>query len=118
MKRTILLVLCLIIVGAFAYYGGYYVYKSINPETEILDSESLQRAAPMSDTKEKESEEYYIGRIEQNMLMIYKMPEETLYDSVEMSSLRFYEDEEQKLIEGMVFQDLTEVFEFLENSMS
>ena len=50
--------------------------------------------------------------------MIYKMPEEILYDSVELSSLGLYENEKAQLLEGMVFGDLKEVFEFLENSMS
>lgn len=118
MKRKILFTLFLICTGAFAYYGGYHLYVANNPKTEIIEPETLQRAMPMSDTKETILEEYYIGKIEQDMLMIYKMPEETLYDSIETGSLRFFGDEESQLMEGMVFQDLTEVFEFLENSMS
>lgn len=118
MRRTILFVVCLIIAGTFAFFGGYYVYMSNNPKTEIIVPESLQRTMPLSGSKEDVPAEYYIGKIEQNMLMIYKMPEKILYDSVETDDLQFYEDEEQKLLDGMVFQDLTEVFEFLENSMS
>ena len=118
MKRRILLILGLLIAGTFAYYGGYYLYTENNPKIELLDQEALQKSMPGADSKDAVSEEYYIGRIEQEMLMIYKMPEETLYDSIETSSLSFYGDEEHRLSEGIVFQNLTEVFEFLENSMS
>lgn len=118
MRRTILFVICLILAGTFAFFGGYYAYKSNNSKTEIVAPESLQRTMPLSGSKENVSAEYYIGKIEQNMLIIYKMPEKILYDSVETDDLQLYEDEEQKLLKGMVFQDLTEVFEFLENSMS
>ena len=62
--------------------------------------------------------EYYIAVIEQDMLMIYKMPEETLYDSVKVSTLHIVEEEMTQLQEGMIFEDLTELFGFLENSMS
>jgi hypothetical protein len=41
-----------------------------------------------------------------------------LYDSIAVSSLKFYGDELQQLSEGMIFKDLTELFGFLENSMS
>lgn len=118
MKRTILFLMCLIIAGTFAYFGGYYLYMTSNPKTEILETDTLQRSVPMSDTEQMISDEYYIGKIEQNMLVIYKMPEETLYDSVKVSGLQFHGEEEQQLIEGMVFQNITEVYEFLENSMS
>ena len=118
MKRKILFVLFLMIAGTVSYLGGYYVYKSTNPKTEILEPENLQRTFQISDTNNTDTIEYYVGKIEQNLLIIYKMPEETVYDSVELNSLRFYEDEENRLMEGMIFQNLTEVFEFLENSMS
>lgn len=119
MKRMILFVLGLIAAGTLAYFGGYYLYTSENPKTEITEPISLQRAVQISDTENiTERQEYYVAKIEQDMLMIYKMPEETLYDSVEMSSLFFQERENAQLVEGIVFEDLTEVFEFLENSMS
>ena len=118
MKRKILFMLCLIVAGTFAYFGGYYLYRSSNPKVEILEPESLQRTVQISDTSELQDREYYVGKIEQDLLVIYKMPEETVYDSIEISSLRFFGDEESRLMEGMVFQNLTEVFEFLENSMS
>ena len=118
MKRTVLFVISLILLGTFAYFGGYYVYKMNRPKVELLETESVQRAVQMSDTAQMVSEEYYIGIIEQNLLAIYKMPEEILYDTVEVKSLRFYGNEEAELAKGKIFENLTEVFEFLENSMS
>lgn len=118
MKRTVLFVIGLIIAGTLAYFSGYYAYKAGHPETELLDAESVQKAIQTSEKQENVSGEYYVGKIEQNLLVIYKMPEEILYDSVELSSLGLYENEKAQLLEGMVFGDLKEVFEFLENSMS
>ena len=118
MKRTVLFIISLIIAGTFAYYAGYYVYKINRPKVEFLETENVQRAVQLPENKQMISEEYYIGIIEQNMLAIYKMPEEILYDTIEVNSLNFYGDEEQELAKGKVFQTLTEVFEFLENSMS
>ena len=46
------------------------------------------------------------------------MPEEVLYETVKLESLHLSEKEEEALSEGIFFQTLTEVFEFLENSMS
>lgn len=119
MKKTVLFVTGLIVIGALSYFGGYYAYMSANPETEIIEPISVQRAISLSDTDSAANQlEYYIARIEQEMLMIYKMPEDVLYDSVKLSSLHFQENEYSKLLEGMTFYSLTEVFEFLENSMS
>ena len=118
MRRTVLFVIGLVIAGTLAYYGGYYVYKSNRPKTELLETESVQRAVKMSENVSAASEEYYIGIIEQDMLAIYKMPEEILYDSIEVDSLQFYGNDERQLMKGMIFGNLTEVFEFLENSMS
>lgn len=119
MKKTFVALGVLIVLGTFAYFGGYYLYMSENPKTETAEQISLQRAMQMSDTDSTvEQQEYYIVKIEQEMLMVYKMPEEILYDSVETSSLHFQEKEQSQLSEGIVFPNLTEVFEFLENSMS
>lgn len=119
MKKTFFLIIGLIFAGTLAYFGGYYVYTSENPKTEILEPMALQKAVPLSEGSNLQiSEEYYIAKIEQDMLLIYKMPEQTLYDSVELNSLHFVGTEEQELAKGMFFENLTEVFEFLENSMS
>ncbi len=118
MKKKILFLIGLIIAGTFAYYGGYHVYQINRPKVEIIEPESLQRAVQTSEKEQMILKEYYVGKIEQDLLMIYKMPEETVYDSVKLNSLHFYEEEKQQLLDGMVFQNLTEVFEFLENSMS
>ena len=118
MKRTVLFIISLIIAGTFAYYAGYYVYKLNRPKVEFLETENVQRAVQLPENKQMVSDEYYIGIIEQNMLAIYKMPEEILYDSIDVDSLQFYGNEKKQLTEGMIFRNLTEVFEFLENSMS
>lgn len=119
MKKTFVAFGVLIILGTFAYFGGYYFYLSGHSKTETVEEISLQRAMRMADMESTvEQQEYYIVKIEQEMLMVYKMPEEILYDSVEISSLHFQEKEQSQLSEGIVFSDLTEVFEFLENSMS
>lgn len=119
MKKTFLFVIGIIAVGMLAYFGGYYFYISENPKMEFPEQISLQRSILQSDTEQiNDIPEYYIAKIEQDMLMIYKMPGETLYDSVETSSLNFHGTEEAQLMEGLSFDSLTEVFEFLENSMS
>ena len=118
MKRVVLFMIGLIIAGACAYYGGYYAYKVNHPKVELLESETVQRAVQMSERTQMVPEEYYFGIIEQDLLAIYKMPEEILYDTVEVGSLRFYGEEERELTKGKIFKTLTEVFEFLENSMS
>ena len=118
MKRTVWFMISLIIAGTFAYYAGYYVYKLNRPKVEFLETENVQRAVQLPENKQMVSDEYYIGIIEQNMLAIYKMPEEILYDSIDVDSLQFYGNEKKQLTEGMIFRNLTEVFEFLENSMS
>ena len=63
-------------------------------------------------------EEHYIAKIEQNMLVIYKLPEEIIYDSVKLSTLQLTDSEYTALSNGIDFYSLTEVFGFLENSMS
>ena len=52
------------------------------------------------------------------MLLIYKMPEESIYDSLKTSNLQFQEKDYLQLKNGIVFQSLAEVFEFLESCMS
>ena len=118
MKRTVLFIISLIIAGTFAYYAGYYVYKMNRPKVQFLETENVQRAVQISENKQMISDDYYIGIIEQDLLAIYKMPEEILYDSIEVDSLQFYGNEKKQLTEGMIFKNLTEVYEFLENSMS
>lgn len=118
MKKKILFLIFLITAGSLAYYGGYHVYKANRPKAELIEPENLQKAVQLKDSDDRKIEEYYVGIIEEDQLMIYKMPEDSVYDSIRVSTLNFYGEEEEKLMEGMVFEDLTEVFEFLENSMS
>ena len=118
MKKKILYVIFLIVAGTFAYYGGYHAYTSNRPKVQLIEPERLQKAMPTKDYYNSDIREYYVGKIEKDHLLIYKMPEDSVYDSIRLSTLNFYGEEEEKLMEGMIFEDLTEVFEFLENSMS
>jgi len=119
MRKTVLFVIGLIAVGSLAYYGAYHFYLTEHPKMEYVEQIPLQRSVIQPETgQESNLPEYYLAKIEQDMLMIYKMPEETLYDSVETSSLNFHGTEETQLMNGISFESLKEVFEFLENSMS
>ena len=118
MRKKIIFMIVLLCAGTFAYYGGYHFYRSTHPKVEITKPEIYSQPVPVAKKAVQISRDYYIGVIQEDKLMIYQMPEEVLYDSVEVSSLKFYEDEQQQLKEGMIFDDLTELFEFLENSMS
>ena len=118
MRKKIVFLICLICAGTFAYYGGYHLYRNTHPKVEIIEPENLMQAVTVEKKTVSISREYYIGVIKEDMLMIYQMPEETLYDSIAVSSLKFYGDELQQLREGMIFKDLAELFGFLENSMS
>ena len=64
------------------------------------------------------NEEHYLAKIEKDMLVIYKMPENVIYDSVRLSTLQLTNSESTALLNGIDFESITEVFEFLENSMS
>lgn len=119
MRRKILFLIGLLIAGTFAYYGGYYLYTNQRPKIEIEIPATLQRGITDNDVKQTGYEqEYYIAKIEQEMLLIYKMPEESIYDSLKTSNLQFQEKDYLQLKNGIVFQSLAEVFEFLESCMS
>lgn len=118
MKRIIVFVIGVILAGALAYFTAYHVYTSKNHTADILTPVTLQRAAPPAKEAEKEPQIYYLAKIEDGILCIYRMPEESLYDSIKLSSLHMTSKERGELMQGVVFESLTEVFEFLENSMS
>ena len=114
MKKIVLFLIAMAILGFLSYFGAYYAYKASNPGIEITDPVYVER----SEIKTKVNEEpYFLIKLEDDLLKIYQMPEETVYDTVTFSSLQVYDQTEQ-LKDGLRFQTLTEVFEFLENSMS
>lgn len=119
MKKIVMFSISLIVMGVLAYFGAYYVYVSEHPQVELKEEAVLQKSVidPLFG-KEPAEPEYYLAKIEKDRLMIYKMPENTLYDYVELSSLNFHGTEREDLTTGISFENLTEVFEFLENSMS
>lgn len=121
MKRKIYFFIGLIVAGIFAFYAGYYAYIEENSKTELLNPMTLQKSVPLPEDIMKDSDneqKYYFGKISQDVLDIYEMPEQLLYESVKLNTLHLSEKEKRELSEGVVFMTLTEVFEFLENSMS
>ena len=121
MKKKIYFLIGLIVAGVLAYYAGYHAYTSERPDAELLTPMILQKSVPLSDTGKNsldERTEYYFVKISREVLEIYEMPEGILYESVKLNTLHLSEKEKQELSEGVVFPTLTEVFEFLENSMS
>lgn len=119
MKKKIWFMIGLIFAGILAYWGGYYGYQAQHPKTEVTEPLIMQKSMQIPENDEELSrEEYYIAKKEQDMLMIYKMPEAVLYESIEINSLHITEADEKGLCAGMIFSNLPEVFEFLENSMS
>ena len=119
MKRKIGFLILLILAGALSYYGAYELYGMYHPKVEMPETFSLQRAPAAENLSIKNEDiRYYWGIIEQDQVLIYQMPEQTLYDSVKLSSLQLQNEEKGQLMKGKLFPTLTEVFEFLENSMS
>lgn len=119
MKKKVWFIITLLFACIVAYWSGYYGYQTGHPKTEMIEPFNMQKSLQVPENGEEISaEEYYIAKKEQDMLMIYKMPEAVLYESIEINSLHITEAEEKGLRAGMVFSDLPEVFEFLENSMS
>lgn len=120
MKKKIFFLIFLVLAGTLSYFGGYYLYISENPKEVYLEPELLRskvNAENIQDFKQIQ-QDYYFAQIEQEMLMIYQMPDGILYDSVELSSLHIPAAELHNLTEGVRFENLRSVFEFLENSMS
>lgn len=118
MKKTILFVILLLFGGTLAYFGGYYLYVTENPKTELAEPLTVQKAAPQESSTAMEQQEYYFAKLEEDTLMIYRMPDAVVYDSVKASGLHTSATEEARLLEGIRFATLEEVFEFLESAMS
>ena len=119
MRKTILFLVFLIAAGTLSYFGGYYFYVTEHPKVEYSEPIQLQKAIlTENNLSEMKEQEYYYAKLEQNLLMIYKMPDEIIYDCVEASNLQIGGTERERLLEGVRFETLTEVFEFLENAMS
>lgn len=119
MKEKIMFTIGMIAACILAYFSGYYGYLSHSLKTEFIEPLSVQHSIQLGqDAATEVLKEYYIGKIEQDVLLIYKMPEQILYESVNMDTLHVTETEKEGFIKGKIFADLSEVFEFLENSMS
>ncbi len=119
MRKTILFLIGLIIAGTASFYGGYYLYMTNRPEISYEMPMTLQKGIIQNDKNAVAEEQvYYLARIENEKLMIYEMPDERIYDSLKIGTLQFMEKDYEKLLDGITFYNLTEVFEFLENCMS
>ena len=119
MKKVVFFLIGLILAGTLAYFTAYEIYTSEKHRLDVPVPVTLQKAAPvMKNNKEVSTQEFYLARLEEQILVIYKMPEEIVYDSVKLSSLYLDTKERMELSRGIIFQDLKELFEFLENSMS
>lgn len=106
-------------VGIFAYCSSYYFYLGSERERGISDPPVSQYVLPLpEETVSSDEEEYYIAKIEEDVIVIRRMPDNVRYETIKLSSVRFLDDEEERLKEGILFESLSEVFEFLENSMS
>lgn len=120
MKKKVFFLIFLILAGTLSYYGGYYLYISENPK-EIYREPDLMKSGISAEQVHSTDEilqEYYMAQIEQDQLIIYRMPEGVLYDAVELSGLHMPEEERIRFTEGVRFENLGSLFEFLENSMS
>ena len=116
MRKALLYVAGLMIAGVASYYGGYYLYQSNRPQVEIEEQQIVGRG--ISQKSEPKEESYYLLKIEKNQLIIYKMPEMEPYDSLKIENLWLQEKDVEILQNGMIFTNLSEVFEFLESCMS
>ena len=118
MKKSWFVTGTIFLAGILAYFGGYYYYTSTNLQAKVLDPVSVQRAVLETEEKHIEKTEHYFAKIENEMLIIYEMPEELIYESIKLSGLQLTENEYIALLDGIHFQNLSEIFNFLENSMS
>lgn len=118
MKKTVVFMIFLLFAGTLAYFGGYYLYVTNHPQTEFSEPVTVQKQVTLDNTVTKEEQEYYFAKLEQDMLTIYRMPEAVEYDSIKASSLHTSGMDESRLLEGMRFETIEEVFEFLESAMS
>ena len=118
MRKKFAYITGLIVAGILSYYSGYYFY--INSRTGLLSHgyESVQRGNIENLQLINETKEYYIAKIEKNLLVIYQMPQEIIYDSLRTEQLQFQKKDYPELYDGMRFDSLSELFEFLESCMS
>ena len=117
-RRTIFLMIGIVFAGFLSYLGGYTLVKD-DVQMKMVEPVSVQRSLLRNGSDaDYFQKEYYVVWLEKQMLHIYKMPENVIYDSVKLSTLQISEEEKIMLREGVTFETLTDVFGFLENSMS
>lgn len=118
MKKAAIILGTLLLISVLAYWGGYHLVVSKTPEAQPEKEEILKKEFPVQEMPKETFGGHYVAKIEEEMLFIYEMPENTVYDSMRTESMHFPAGELPALREGIVFQSLPEVYEFLENSMS
>ena len=114
MKKSLVFI-GIVIAGGLAYWSGYQYVDSKDQPIPFVSGE--RELWPVKNKNYVENR-FYILKIDGDMLSVYQMPSERLYDSVKLSTLHLEEEEYTELFQGIKFETLTEVFEFLENSMS
>lgn len=118
MRKSILITSCILLAGILSYFSGYFYYTSVNSHTKMVNPVSVQKSAQLVENDQISDKDHYFAIIEQDMLVIYKIPENEIYDSVKLSTLQLTKSEKAALVNGIDFKNIAEVFEFLESSMS
>lgn len=118
MRKKFAYIAGLMIAGVLSYYSGYYFYINSRTGMSAHRYERVQQGNIENLQMINETQDYYIAKIEKNLLVIYQMPQEIIYDSLRTEQLQFQKKDYQELYDGMRFDSLGELFEFLENCMS
>ena len=116
MRKALLYMIGVIMVGIISYYVGYQFYENNRSQTEFKEQQFLQKGNS-KDASYVEAP-YYMMKIEDEKLIIYLMPAKDVYDSLKISGLQLLDSDRSALEQGKRFENLTEVFAFLESCMS
>ena len=116
MRKVLLYMFGLVVAGTISYYAGYQFYEANHSQIEFKEQQFLQKSNS-KDTSYIESS-YYLMKIEEENLVIYLMPAKDIYDSMKIKGLQLLDSDRAELEYGKRFENLTEVFAFLESCMS
>ena len=116
MRKALLYMIGLIMAGIISYYIGYQFYETNRSQMEFKEQQFLQKGSSKDTSYVEDS--YYLMKIEEEKLIIYLMPAKDVYDSLKISGLQLLDSDRAALEHGKRFEDLIEVFAFLESCMS
>ena len=117
MKNKKVFMIILILFCAAAYFMGYYFLADHNFTIEKSEPTAPKNTEKIINESAIDLQKYYLLITEDDYLMIYSMPEQQLYESIELDCL-WIKGEESLLKEGIRMENITEVYEFLESHMS